>query len=66
MTDNLQQRIESKTVRMAVIGLGTIGLPLSVEFALAAAGDIHRTAPQGRHEVPHGRRRLGMGGAPRG
>ena len=29
MTDNLQQRIETRPARVAVIGLGAIGLPLA-------------------------------------
>jgi len=34
MREELQQRIESKAARVAIIGLGYVGLPLAVEYAL--------------------------------
>ena len=36
MTDNLQQRISSKTARVAVIGLGAMGLPPVADARLRA------------------------------
>jgi len=33
--DNLLSRIEAKTAKIAVIGLGYVGLPLAVDFAIA-------------------------------
>ena len=38
MTDTLQQRIDSKTARVAVIGLGAIGLPPAARRGSRAPG----------------------------
>ena len=36
VADLLLSRIQSKTARVGVVGLGYVGLPLAVEFARAA------------------------------
>src|SRR5262249_31403255 len=35
VADTLQEKIESRTARVGIIGLGYVGLPLAVEFANA-------------------------------